>query len=134
MAGAVVGLVHFQVNPDEFNYSETREPPTDAVVRIYAAHGWSSANKPETLINWLAWAKRSPMNFWWSTIPICWSFPITTAAASGKKILRRLKAEVQGFHPHILVADGQAVEFHRKCGFTRAGKTQSMTIYSGDDY
>ena len=51
MVGAFVGLVHFQVNPGEFNYSEIRELPTDAVVRIYAANGWSSANKPETLIN-----------------------------------------------------------------------------------
>ena len=40
----------------------------------------------------------------------------------------------EGFHQHILVADGEAVHFYNKLGFERAGKTQSMWIYSGDDH
>ena len=35
--------------PAEFVYSDTRDPPTAAVVRLYAANKWSSAKKPEAL-------------------------------------------------------------------------------------
>ena len=43
-------------------------------------------------------------------------------------------AKYHGFHHHILVADGRSVEFYRKRGFVRAGETQSMWIYSGEDH
>ena len=34
----------------------------------------------------------------------------------------------------MLVADGAAVEFYRGLGFVRAGRTEPMWIYSGDDH
>ena len=37
--------------------------------------------------------------------------------------MQMLKARYEGFHQHMLVADGQATAFYRKCGFERAGKT-----------
>ena len=39
------------MEPSAINYSETRDLPMDAIVRLYAANGWSSANKPEALTN-----------------------------------------------------------------------------------
>ena len=39
----------------------------------------------------------------------------------GGAILERLKAHYQGFHQHILVADGSAIGFYAKHGFKRAG-------------
>jgi hypothetical protein len=30
-------------------------------------------------------------------------------------------------------SNGRALEFHRKCGFERAGKTEPMWIYEGHD-
>ena len=35
--------------PAEFVYSDTRDLPTAAVVRLHAANEWSSAKKPEVL-------------------------------------------------------------------------------------
>ncbi len=45
-----------------------------------------------------------------------------------------LKSKYNNFHQQILVADGQAIEFYKKCGFERAGKTESMWIYEGKDH
>lgn len=37
------------MNSRELSYTETRDLDLDAVVRLYAANGWSSANKPNAL-------------------------------------------------------------------------------------
>ena len=43
--------------------------------------------------------------------------------------------EVYGdFHQQMLTADGEAVKFYKTLGFTRAGNTESMWIYAGDDH
>jgi ribosomal protein S18 acetylase RimI-like enzyme len=34
----------------------------------------------------------------------------------------------------LRVSDGRAIDFYRKCGFTRAGKTEPMWIYAGQDH
>jgi ribosomal protein S18 acetylase RimI-like enzyme len=39
-----------------------------------------------------------------------------------------------GYHQQMLVADGEAIGFYEKLGFSRAGKTQSMWIYAGNDH
>lgn len=52
----------------------------------------------------------------------------------GTEIMRRLIEKYKDFHQHILVADGRAIEFYRKCGFTRAGKTEPMWIYAGQEH
>lgn len=33
-----------------------------------------------------------------------------------------------------ITADGRAIDFYRKCGFTRADKTEPMWIYAGQDH
>jgi predicted N-acetyltransferase YhbS len=52
----------------------------------------------------------------------------------GGQLMQMLIARYQGFHQQMLAADGRAIEFYRKCGFERAGQTQSMWIYSGRDH
>jgi len=52
----------------------------------------------------------------------------------GTRLMKMLMAHYQGFHQHIVIADGRAIEFYRKCGFERAGKTESMWIYAGQDH
>ena len=52
----------------------------------------------------------------------------------GTELMRHLMARYRGFHQHILVADGRALDFYRKCGFERAGKTEPMWIYAGHDH
>ena len=48
--------------------------------------------------------------------------------------MRRLMSNYEGFHQHMLVADGRAIDFYKKLGFTRAGKTEPMWIYAGQDH
>lgn len=143
MAGAVVGVV-------VTTYSETRELATDAVVRLYVANGWSSANKPEALAQALRHS-HSLLSAWDGDrliglgnalsdgfLVVYYSHllidPDYQNRGIGTELMRRLMAKYRNFHQHILVADGRAVEFYRKCGFTRAGETQSMWIYSGNDH
>jgi hypothetical protein len=38
------------------------------------------------------------------------------------------------FHQQILSADAKAIDFYKKMGFERAGKTESMWIYSGKEH
>ena len=39
-----------------------------------------------------------------------------------------------GFHQQMLTADGDAINFYMALGFERAGKTESMWIYAGDEH
>jgi len=39
-----------------------------------------------------------------------------------------------GYHQQMIVADGKAIEFYKKLGFEKTGKTESMWIYQGDDH
>jgi len=48
--------------------------------------------------------------------------------------MQMLLKRYAGFHQHMLAADGRALGFYRKCGFVRAGKTESMWIYAGHDH
>ncbi len=132
------------------NYSETRDLPADAIVCLYAANGWSSANKPEALGNALqnshslvsAWVSGQLVGvgnamsdgFLVVYYPHLLVHPDYQGRGIGTEIMTRLMARYRDFHQHILVADERAVEFYRKCGFTRAGNTQSMWIYDGDDH
>lgn len=34
----------------------------------------------------------------------------------------------------MLVADSEAISSYEKCGFTRAGKTEPMRLYAGNDH
>jgi GNAT superfamily N-acetyltransferase len=52
----------------------------------------------------------------------------------GMRLMQMLMAHYKGFHQHMLVADGRALAFYRKCGFERAGKTEPMWIYAGHDH
>ena len=52
----------------------------------------------------------------------------------GRKMMAALQEKYRGFHQQMLVADARAVEFYRKLGFERAGKTEPMWIYAGRDH
>jgi predicted N-acetyltransferase YhbS len=52
----------------------------------------------------------------------------------GRRIMQMLMARYDGFHRHILVSDGKTTDFYRKCGFERAGETESMWVYAGGDH
>ena len=130
--------------------SEKRDIPADKVIALYVANGWSAAKKPQELWNALrnshslvsAWVGEELVGLGNALsdgylvvyYPHLLVLPSFQGRGIGGKILEHLKRKYQGFHQHILVADGRAIEFYKKHGFETAGKTQSMWIYQGVDH
>ena len=52
----------------------------------------------------------------------------------GHKIMEKMQERYRSFHMQILTADEQSVAFYQKLGFARAGKTQPMWIYQGQEH
>lgn len=131
-------------------FSDRRDLPREAVLALYRANRWSSADQPEKLLQALA-GSHSVITAWNSDVlaglgnaitdghlvvyyPHLLVHPDYQGCSVGAGIVAALKARYQGFHQHMLVADAPAIGFYEKCGFTRAGTTQSMWIYAGDDH
>jgi ribosomal protein S18 acetylase RimI-like enzyme len=120
------------------------------VLALYRAHEWSSAQKPGLLHKALL-ASHSLVTAWDGSdlvglgnaisdgflvvyYPHLLVLPKYQGRGIGTELMRRLMARYEGFHQHVLMADGRAVDFYRKCGFERAGKTEPMWIYAGHDH
>jgi len=132
------------------NLSDSRELPAEKVLALYAANGWSAAKRPEELCKALrnshsivsAWIGEELVGlgnalsdgFLVVYYPHLLVLPSYQGQGIGGTILENLKTRYQGFHQHILVADGRAIEFYKKHGFEKAGSTQSMWIYRGADH
>ena len=52
----------------------------------------------------------------------------------GKMIVEKMQETYGHFHMQMLTADGKAIDFYKKLGFVRAGHTESMWIYKGDEH
>lgn len=131
-------------------YSETRDIPLDDLLRLYSAVEWSSANKPNELRDALmnshalltAWDGARLVGLGNAIsdghlvvyYPHLLVDPEYQGNGIGSELMRRLKAIYEGFHQHVLIADGRAIDFYEKCGFTRAGRTEPMWIYEGKDH
>jgi GNAT superfamily N-acetyltransferase len=129
---------------------ETRELSLPEVVELYRANKWSSAEKPDHLMKALtnshslvtAWSGNRLVGlgnaisdgFLVVYYPHLLVHPDFQRHGIGRQIMDRLMARYTGFHQHMLVADGRAISFYEKCGFTRAGKTEPMWIYAGQDH
>jgi ribosomal protein S18 acetylase RimI-like enzyme len=131
-------------------YSERRDLPPESVLALYRAHEWSSAEKPELLLKALL-ASHSLVTAWDGSklvglgnaisdghlvvyYPHLLVLPEYQGRGIGTRLMQMLMARYDGFHQHMVVADGRAIEFYRKCGFERAGKTEPMWIYAGHDH
>jgi GNAT superfamily N-acetyltransferase len=131
-------------------YRETQEVPLESILALYRANNWSSAKKPELLQSALL-ASHSLVTAWDGArlvglgnaisdgylvvyYPHLLVLPEYQGRGIGTELMRRLMARYEGFHQHMLVADGRALEFYRRCGFERAGKTEPMWIYDGGDH
>ena len=52
----------------------------------------------------------------------------------GRKMMEALLTRYRNFHQLMLTADGTAIQFYAALGFKRAGKTEPMWIYEGEDH
>src|SRR4051794_34696879 len=134
----------------EITISATKEINIEDILILYKANEWSSANKPNELYNALtnsetlitAWEDQKLVGlgnaisdgFLTVYYPHLLVLPEYQGKGIGTELMRRLMARYQGFHQHMLVADGRALDFYQKCGFERAGKTEPMWIYAGHDH
>ena len=131
-------------------YRETGEVDFEQALALYRALRWSSAEKPRELERALR-NSHSLVTAWDGPrlvglgnaisdgalvvyYPHMLVLPEYQGRGIGREIVRRLMARYAGFHQHILVADGGAIEFYRKCGFERAGRTESMWVYAGTEH
>lgn len=131
-------------------YQEIREIPIEQILALYQANHWSSANKPQALHNALmnshslvsAWDEDKLVGlgnaitdgFLVVYYPHLLVLPDYQGRGIGQSLMKMLMQKYQDFHQQILVADAQAVQFYQRCGFVRAGKTESLWIYQGDEH
>ena len=120
------------------------------VVALYAANGWSSAKKPEQLLNGLRHSHTLVTARVGGALvgignaisdghlvvyfPHLLVHPDCQRQGIGRMMMELLLERYAGFHQLMLVADGGAIDFYRAMGFERAGKTTAMWVYAGGDH
>ncbi len=123
---------------------------SDEVIHLYQANKWSSAEKPEQLMAALtnsdtlitarindklvALANAISDGYLVVYYPHMLVLPEYQGQGIGRKIMNALQSKYQHFHQQMLTADGEAIAFYQALGFERAGNTQAMWIYAGDDH
>ena len=131
-------------------YSTTKDITIEQILPVYQANKWSSANVPKTLHQALlnshslvtAWDGKKLVGignaisdgFLVVYYPHLLVHLDYQRRGIGKEIMNILQQQYRGFHMQILVAEREAIAFYQKFGFTKAGKTESMWIYEGNDY
>jgi GNAT superfamily N-acetyltransferase len=134
----------------KIKYSETREIPVEQIIELYQSVEWSAAEKPKLLYNALinshslvsAWSGDRLVGlgnaisdgFLVVYYPHLLVHPSFQGKGIGSEIMKILSRKYANFHQQMLVADGRAIDFYRKHGFVRAGKTEPMWIYSGKEH
>jgi ribosomal protein S18 acetylase RimI-like enzyme len=138
------------MNPATLSYRDTREISLDDVLALYTALGWSSARKPEKLHAALL-SSHALVTAWDANrlvglgnaisdghlvvyFPHLLVHPDYQGRGIGSALMRILMAKYEGFHQQALMADGRAIDFYRKMGFCRAGHTEPMWIFDGDEH
>ena len=122
----------------------------EEVIALYKANEWSSAEKPKELLQALNGSHslvtardRKKLIGLGNAIsdghlvvyyPHFLVLPEYQRKGIGKEMMRLLQSRYEGFHQQILTADGDALSFYESLGFERAGRTQSMWIYQGNEH
>ena len=134
----------------EITISATKEINIEDILILYKANEWSSANKPNELYNALtnsetlitAWEGKKLVGlgnaisdgFLTVYYPHLLVLPEYQGKGIGKLIMDKMQEKYSHFHMQMLTADGKAVDFYKKNGFERAGKTEPMWIYQGNEH
>lgn len=120
------------------------------VIALYRANKWSSADNPEQLMSALrnshtlvtarvggelvglgnAISDGSLVVYY----PHLLVHPYHQGKGIGRTIVEAMQRVYGGFHQQMLTADGKAIEFYKSLGFQRAGNTEPMWIYAGNEH
>lgn len=122
----------------------------DEVIALYKANAWSSAEKPRQLLaalrnsHTLVTARVNGrlvglgnaisdghLVVYFSHMLV---HPEFHRQGIGRAMMGVLLERYADFHQKMLTADGDAVEFYESMGFQRAGKTEPMWIYAGNEH
>lgn len=138
------------ISRDTTTYKFEKEIPITPLIHLYKKNKWSSAEKPSILQKALmcsarvvsAWDEKKLIglgnaitdNHLVVYYPHLLVLPEYQNRGIGTEIMTRLMQPYSDFHQHMVVADANAIQFYKKLGFTKASKTQSMWIYSGNDH
>lgn len=122
----------------------------DEVIDNYKANEWSSADKPAELVaalnnsHTLVTARIAGKLVGIGNAisdghlvvyyPHMLVHPKYQGNGLGRKMMEAMQSIYGGFHQQMLTADGEAVKFYQALGFERAGKTEPMWIYSGNEH
>lgn len=134
----------------QIRYQDGELPAIEAVIALYRDLEWSSADRPRELAGALA-GSHGLITAWHGArlvglanaisdghlvvyYPHLAVHPEYQRRGIGRELMARLARRYEGFHQHALLADGRAVGFYEKCGFTRAGGCEPMWIYHGKDH
>ncbi len=131
------------------DYRESTDVPKHAVLDLYRANHWSSAEKPDQLHQALlnshslvtAWdadtlvglANAISDGFLVVYYPHVVVHPDYQRRGIGRELVGRLMRRYAGFHQHAVLADQAAVAFYERCGFQRSS-CRAMWIYDGNDH
>ena len=129
---------------------ETRDIEAEEIIELYKSNNWSSAEKPTELYNALinshslvtAWVDNKLIGLGNAIsdgylvvyYPHLLIHPKYQGKGIGKMIMDKMQEKYKNFHMQMLTADGEAVDFYKKVGFVRAGKTEPMWIYKGNEH
>lgn len=130
--------------------SEDRNIDKDKIVGLYRANKWSSAEKPNELYQALmnshslisAWEEDNLVGIGNAIsdgylvvyYPHLLVHPDYQGKGIGQMIVAKMQEKYKDFHMQMLTADGMAIDFYKKVGFVRAGQTESMWIYKGNEH
>jgi len=134
----------------DIEIKETKEINKEKIIKLYKANKWSSAEKPDLLYKALmnsdslitAWDGNRLVGLGNAIsdgylvvyYPHLLVHPDYQGKGIGRMIVDKFQKKYGNFHQQLLTADGKAIDFYRKCGFEKAGSTQSMWIYQGDEH
>lgn len=120
------------------------------VINIYRLNQWSSADKPDLLLNALTnshslvtariegelvgIANAISDGYLVVYYPHMLVHPAYQRQGIGRKMMQVMQERYSGFHQQMLTADREACAFYASLGFERAGKTEPMWIYAGNEH
>lgn len=129
---------------------DTKDINTDEVLELYKKNNWSSAEKPGLLIpalknshtlitaycdgKLIGLGNAISDGYLVAYYPHLLVHPDFQGQGIGKLIVGKMQEKYGNFHQQMLTADGKAIDFYTKCGFEKAGNTESMWIYKGEDH